>query len=143
MIQTRIKRDTYSEVFELLKHINRRELDKIPMEMLQTIKENKNDEYKPNINFENLNIVMSKEAKELYIWLYITYMAESQEEKDRVRKILYENDMKANSNLKLNDDVFKKKIENKSEIENNSLVEYKQHFIQKIINKIKMFFKRK
>lgn len=143
MIQTRIKRDTYSEVFELLKHINRRELDKIPMEMLQTIKENKNDEYKPNINFENLNNLMSKEAKELYIWLYITYMAESQEEKDRVRKILYENDMKANSNLKLNDDIFKKKTENKSEIENNSLVEYKQSFIQKIIKKIKMFFKRK
>lgn len=143
MIQTRIKRDTYSEVFELLKHINRRELDKIPMEMLQTIKENKNDEYKPNINFENLDNLMSKEAKELYIWLYITYMAESQEEKDRVRKILYENDMKANSNLKLNDDIFKKKTENKSEIENNSLVEYKQSFIQKIIKKIKMFFKRK
>ena len=143
MIQTRIKRDTYSEVFELLKHINRRELDKIPMEMLQTIKENKNDEYKPNINFENLDNLMSKEAKELYIWLYITYMAESQDEKDRVRKILYENDMKANSNLKLNDDIFKKKTENKSEIENNSLVEYKQSFIQKIIKKIKMFFKRK
>ena len=70
-------------------------------------------------------------------------MAESQEEKDRVRKILYENDMKANSNLKLNDDIFKKKTENKSEIENNSLVEYKQSFIQKIIKKIKMFFKRK
>lgn len=143
MVQTRIKKDTYSEIFELLKHINRRKLDKIPMDMLQTIKTNKNDEYKPNITFENINKSMSMEAKELYIWLYITYMAESQAEKDRVRKILYENEIKAKSNLQLNDDIFKKKIENNNEIENHSLVEYKQHFIQKIINKIKMFFKRK
>ena len=56
---TQETRNAYSEVFEFLKYIDRTELDRIPMEILQTIKENKNDEYNPKIDYDNINASLS------------------------------------------------------------------------------------
>ena len=153
-------KNSYSEIFELLKYIDRSDLNKIPMNLLETIKENRNEQYVPNIDINDISNSLSKEAMALYMWLYLTYMTDSQDEKDVINKFLYLNEIENQKKLKLNDDIFRKKADIKkiNEIEpsidiksfdniesnkkNNSLMVIKTNILTKIINKIKNFFNR-
>lgn len=153
-------KNSYSEIFELLKYIDRSDLNKIPMNLLETIKENRNEQYVPNIDINDISNSLSKEAMALYMWLYLTYMTDSQDEKDVINKFLYLNEIENQKRLKLNDDIFRKKADIKkiNEIEpsidiknfdniesnkkNNSLMVIKTNILTKIINKIKNFFNR-
>ena len=85
VIQTR---NSYSEVFELLKYTDRNDLNKIPMNLLKTIKENRNEQDIPKINFNDINNSLSKKARSLYMWLYLTYITDSREEKERINKAI-------------------------------------------------------
>lgn len=153
-------KNSYSEIFELLKYIDRSDLNKIPMKLLETIKENRNEQYVPNIDINDISNSLSKEAIALYMWLYLTYMTDSQDEKNVINKFLYLNEIENQKRLKLNDDIFRKKADIKkiNEIEpsidikkfdniesnkkNNSLMVIKTNILTKIINKIKNFFNR-
>lgn len=138
VIQTR---NSYSEVFELLKYTDRNDLNKIPMNLLKTIKENRNEQYIPKINFNDINNSLSKKARSLYMWLYLTYITDSREEKERINKILYYNEIEPNIGLKLNNNMFKKLSDNKETKENNQLVVYEQNIFKRLIDKIIYFLK--
>lgn len=127
-------KNAYSEIFELMKYIDKNDLNKIPMDILITIKENRNEEYIPKINFENINESLSKKARALYIWLYKTYIVEDKNEKVAINKILYDNEIKKNKDISYN-------IFNKNNEENQELVVYKENFIKKILSKIKEIFR--
>lgn len=127
-------KNAYSEIFELMKYIDKNDLNKIPMDILITIKENRNEEYTPKINFENINESLSKKARALYLWLYKTYIVEEKNEKVAINKILYDNEMKKNKDISYN-------IFNKNNKENQELVVYKENFIKKILSKIKEIFR--
>ncbi len=134
-------RNVYSEIFELLKHIDKNDLNRVPMDVLIVIKENRNVEYVPNIDFENINDSLSKRARAFYVWLYTTYMVQDKAEKDRIKKILYDNEMEKNKNISY--DIFNKNKEKKNNKKDKELVLYKKEsFIKKIINKIKEIFKK-
>lgn len=135
-------KNSYSEVFELLKYIDRKDLNKIPMNLLETIKENRNENYNPNIDINDVENSLSKKAMALYLWLYLTYLEENQEEKDRVYKVLNDNDEKVKEKIKINENIFKKKEYDNNIQEEIELVEYKQNILTKIMNMIKKFFKR-
>ena len=119
-------KNAYSEIFELMKYIDKNDLNKIPMYILITIKENRNEEYIPKINFENINESLSKKARASYIWLYKTYIVEDKNEKVAINKILYDNEIKKNKDISYN-------IFNKNNEENQELVVYKENFIKKIL----------
>ena len=119
-------KNAYSEIFELMKYIDKNDLNKIPMDILITIKENRNEEYIPKINFENINESLSKKARASYIWLYKTYIVEDKNEKVAINKILYDNEIKKNKDISYN-------IFNKNNEENQELVVYKENFIKKIL----------
>ena len=138
VIQTR---NSYSEVFELLKYTDRNDLNKIPMNLLKTIKENRNEQYIPKINFNDINNSLSKKARSLYMWLYLTYITDSREEQERINKILYYNEIEPNIGLKLNNNMFKKLSDNKETKENNQLVVYEQNIFKRLIDKIIYFLK--
>ena len=138
VIQTR---NSYSEVFELLKYTDRNDLNKIPMNLLKTIKENRNEQYIPKINFNDINNSLSKKARSLYMWLCLTYITDSREEKERINKILYYNEIEPNIGLKLNNNMFKKLSDNKETKENNQLVVYEQNIFKRLIDKIIYFLK--
>lgn len=134
-------RNVYSEIFELLKHIDKNDLNRVPMDVLTVIKENRNVEYVPNIDFKNINNSLSKRARAFYVWLYTTYMVQDKAEKDRIKKILYDNEMEKNKNISY--DIFNKNKEKKNNKKDKELVLYKKEsFIKKIINKIKEIFKK-
>lgn len=132
-------KNSYSEVFELLKHTDRKDLNKIPMNVLEKIKENRNKDYAPQVNYSEINL-LSKNARAVYIWLYLTYIADSQEEKNRIYSILYNNETKKTGNLKL----FDKPSNVEQSKENNQLIVVnKTGIFERIINKIKKFLKNR
>lgn len=138
-------KNAYSEVFELMKSVDRNDLDKIPMDILISIKENRNEEYVPKIDFENINQSLSKKALALYIGLYKKYIVQDKEEVQAINKILYENEVKKSKDAKY--DIFNKTnadeinvTEDKIE-QNKELVVYEESFIKRIINKLKSIFK--
>lgn len=141
-IQTK---NAYSEVFELMKSIDRNDLDKIPMDILIAIRDNRNEEYVPKIDFENINQSLSKKALALYIGLYRKYIVQDKEELQAINKILYENEMKKNKGNKYdvfnNTNASEKNITEDKKEPNNELVVYKDNIIQKVINKLKSIFR--
>ena len=138
-------RNAYSEVFELMKYIDRKDLSKIPMDILEAIKENKNEEYVPKIDLENVNKSLSKDARALYIGLYKEYIVQDEKELQAINKALYDNKMKRSNEIKydiFNKEKINKEIVEEKEIEKNkNLVVYKENFITRIINRIKLLFR--
>ncbi|MBR3003170.1 MAG: hypothetical protein IKF38_06445 [Clostridia bacterium] len=138
-------RNAYSEVFEVMKSIDRNDLDKIPMDILIAIRDNRNEEYVPKIDFENINQSLSKKALALYIGLYRKYIVQDKEELQAINRVLYENEIKKNKGIKY--DVFNNTNANEKNITedkkepNNELVVYKESIIQKVINILKSIFR--
>ena len=136
-------KNTYSEIFELMKYIDRNDLNKIPKQVLVAIKENRNESYVPKIDLENINNSLSKDTLALYIWLYKTYMVKNKQEVQEINKILYDNENKKSIDVTYN--IFNKKIIDKKEDDkkDKELIVYKKSFIKKLINKLKKIFNNK
>ena len=134
-------RNSYSEVFELLKQLKKQDVMKIPVWLLETIKENRNKEYSPKVNLDDIDNSLSRKAKALYIGLYLKYICDDQKEKDDINKILYDNEIEAKSKVQLND-MFKNRAKAEEKEQHVQLIEYKENIFMKIINKIKNFFSK-
>lgn len=136
----------YNEVLEILKYISKEDYNKIPQEKLNVFKTNASKDHKfkynPQKTLDEQNV--SKKAKAIIGLLFRDYWAiESQREKiirkqnyDRM-KIEKEKQEKYNQN-----DIFKEKQINKNtiNIENTSIIEYKESLFSKILQKIKKIF---
>lgn len=138
-------RNAYSEVFELMKYIDRKDLSKIPMDILEAIKENRNEEYVPKIDLENVNKSLSKDARALYIGLYKEYIVQDEKERQAINKAVYDNKMKRRNEIKyeiFNKEKVNEEMVKEKEIEQNkNLVVYKENFLTRIINRIKLLFR--
>ena len=138
-----ISRNVYSEVFELLGYMDKITVMKIPIEILNKIKKNKNDEYISKIdknNIFNRDNVLTETIK--YIaWLDVNFW-ESEEEKERLKKIhlkkLNEEEKVKNNQYKA-DDLFKKiyvkALNNNLKID--AMIEYKENIFKKFFRFIK------
>ena len=146
-------KEAYAEVFEVLKYMDRNIVMKIPLDIIELFSQNKNDNYKSKIDYNDIfnknNI--SKKALNILAWLNINYFS-SIEEKQNLIKIYRENDYKEEQKKKEiynSENIFKYKeniVKNSKKntiTEETSIVEYKEkNFLQKIFDKIKYLFKK-
>ena len=133
---------SYVEVLEILKHIPQEQYNKIPKEKILFYEQNKNREYKFIYNEKMPNL--SRKANAVLVNLYKEYIADSNE-KNKIENILELNDKKQEIEKQKkfnNTDLFKNKNNNNEPIKNVSLIEYKDKWYMKLINKIKSFFRK-
>ena len=140
----------YSEVYSFMNALGNKYIEKVPEKIYETIDKNRDKSYTP-IYKKNQTITkdsLSKEALALIAALNLQYWCTSTEEKKKLQQIYIDNTKVENEKYSY-ENLFKNTKaygdEQKSEkVENNqSLVEYKESPIRKLINKIKNFFKRK
>ena len=151
MITVKTK-EAYSEVLEILKYIPKIYTEKIPIEVLQVFEQEKSKEYMPQINEKVLPSKdnLKNETLEIIAMLNYNYWCENEEQKNKLYKMYSENEKIKEEELKEKYDINKKFEERKKEIQrkefetanSTELIEYRESYFKKIINKIKDFFKK-
>lgn len=135
------------EVDEVLKYLKVDELKKIPEEIRQMIKANKDKDYiwKYDETKKLKNQNLSRDTFAFLSYLNMEYLL-NEEQKKLMNQIHMENERKEEeikSEKYKTDDLFKKNT-NKIETQNRQveleMLEYKENFLKRIINKIKKFF---
>ena len=144
------RRNAYKEVYIVLQDLNEEEYNKIPPEIIETIKENSNEEYEFVLNdeLELKEQLLLPETKAILFNLFRDYLA-TPVQKEKILKMQSEERKKVEENKKqnyTNVDIFKtNKHEDIEEETNNKqlqLVQIKEEgFFRKLINKIKVFLK--
>lgn len=142
----------YSEVDKILSFMEIRDVEKVPKKMREMFKNEKLQDYEPNID-KNIPLEEQQlERKTLAIlaMLNLNYWCENEEEKEELIRAYSNNDKKRNEELreKYNpDNIFKNKNKER-EVEQiteeiTAIAEYKkENFIKKLLNKIKRLFTR-
>lgn len=138
----------YAEVFEILGCMDKQEVMKIPVNILEYIREERNKNYKTRINKYDLfnpdNI--DNRTVNFLAWLMIDYMA-NVEQKTELIKVSKENSRRKEleKKQKYNENIFNIKRENIQEIEEKKVKEQTSIAIvekETIFRKIQKFLKR-
>ena len=143
------RKNAYAEVYTILQELNEEEYNKIPPEVIKTIEANRNEEYEYELDDE-LDLKdqpMLPETKAILFNLFRDYLS-TPEQKAKI--IRMQNEARQKNELKkqqmYNTDVFVNKPKENQSSNNNEtmqIVEYKENFFKKILNKIKSFFIKK
>ena len=142
--------EAISETLDILNHTEIEYVKKIPNDFLEFLKENASKEYvtKLDHSLPMYEMNLKEETKNLLGTIYRNWWC-SKEEKEKYEKIIKENYIKEQEELKNNckaKEMFKKRTENiNNKITNNvvTIANKNESFFRKIINKIKTFFKRR
>ena len=142
----------YAEVDKILSFMEVKYVEKIPKKMREMFKNEKLQDYEPNID---KNIPLEEQQLErktfaILAMLNLNYWCENQEEKQELLRAYSDNDKKHREELeeKYNSDIFLKNKNKEQDVEKEkdkivSVVEYKEkNFIKKLLDKIKMLFRR-
>lgn len=140
------------EVDEILEYLSEEDLLKIPEEVRNVIKENKDEEYfwKYDETKTLEEQKLSRDTIAILAYINMEYLL-NDEQKQLMQQIHELNEKKSEKAKKEKydvDNLFKKNQIQKEEInaseqkQETSLVEYKENFITKMINKIKSFFSK-
>ena len=142
----------YKEVFEILKYIPKADYNKIPSEKIKLYKtmqdKSYNFKYDPSKTLDEQNV--SKRAKAIIGLLFRDYWATDEQRKKILAKQKYEIQKIEKEKVQnyQYEDLFKKnrteiqQTDVKDNVENISLVEYKESVFTKILNIIKKFIKQ-
>lgn len=138
-------RQAYAEIYNFIELLDEYNRNKVPEKLREYFRKEKDDTYtkviNPNIPIKEQNL--KEETLALIAILNLQYWCEDEEEKQRLRKIYSNNEIKHQQELREmynSEDIFR--INNK-EVElcnpNNelSIVEYKESLFKRIIGKIK------
>lgn len=122
-----------SETLEVLKYMEDTLLNKIPLEVIKKLKEQRDSSYTEKFTqLEEVDLnQLSDKAKDVLAVLYRDYIAD-EDEKIEFDRMIHENEIKANTQ----DYTIKKFEENKNLINENLPVVVKKSFLQKIFEKI-------
>lgn len=153
-------KEMYSEVYGILKALGNKYIDKLPKTVLKVIteckEENYNTEYSMSIPLKEQDI--NRKSLAMIALFHYNYWCETEEERKKIKNMLETNEEKHQKEMQekySNDKIFNKattKIEEETisekvdrfvEVSNQStanIVEYKQSFFNKIIDKIKQWF---
>jgi len=134
-----------TEVLEILKHISKADYNKIPSEIVEALEEDKDSQYNfsydVNKTLDEQNV--SKQAKTIIGIFFRDYWATPEQRKYiiNIQNIKRQEIDDEKRKLYNPDKIFEKKYNSQ---ENNSLIEVKKekNFIQKLIAKLKLLFKR-
>ena len=143
------------EVDEILNYLSEEELMKIPEDIRQVIKENKDKEYTWNYNEEKLlkEQNVCRDTIAILSYLNMEYLLNEQQKElmNEIHRVNEQEKMQkeySTDNQYDYEDLFKKKekteeieeIDSKKEV---ALIEIKKEtFFRKLINKLKLFFKK-
>ena len=138
----------YAEVDAILELFEDEYVNRIPAQVREFFKKEKNKEYILNIR-SDIGLDGQKikaETISLLTLLQINYLCDSEEERKEILKELQENDRlkEEESREKYNpDNIFKNRNNKLEKEENVAMVEYKEpSFIRRILDRIKILFKR-
>ncbi len=136
----------YSEVLEILKHVDKKDINKIPVDMLNMFKKNASNEnkfnYDPNKTLQEQNV--SEVTRIIIAILFRDYWA-TLEQKEKIISVQNTKRKKNNEEKYSNNDIFKNKVQEENNVvKDSAIVEYKEkNIFSKLIYKIKCVFKRK
>ena len=142
------RKNAYTEVYTILQDLNEEEYNKIPPEVVEAIKANRNEEYEYELDaeLELKDQPMLAETKAILFNMFRDYLA-TPEQKAKI--IRMQNEARQKNELKkqqmYNIDVFanrQKEDKVQTNIEKTQIVEYKENIFKRILNKIKRFFSR-
>lgn len=143
------RENAYTEVYTILQELNEEEYKKIPPEVVEAIKENRNKEYEYELDdeLELKEQPMLPETKAILFNIFRDYLA-TPEQKAKI--IRMQNEARQKNELKkqqmYNTNVFVNKLNENQTVNNNEtmqIVKYKESIFKKILNKIKSFFIKK
>lgn len=139
--------NAYTEVYGILEQLSEEDFNKIPPQVVETIRENQNSEYDFELD-EELELKDQKllpETKAILFNLFRDYLSEPWQ-KEKIIKMQaeerYKNELEKHKKYE-NFNVFQNNIakcEKEREPEHTELVKYKETIFKRIINKIKSFF---
>lgn len=139
------------EVLDILEHMNANDLERVSNKFINFLKENASRNYIPNLDYsKKLNdMELKQETRGLLALMYEKYWC-PEEAKEDLQKKFCENEKKYQEELrgKYNpDNLFKKtkgikENEVQEQLNMVSMIEYKEPLIERIINKIKDFFRK-
>ena len=142
------RKNAYTEVYTILQELNEEEYNKIPPEVVEAIKVNRNEEYEYELDdeLELKEQPMLPETKAILFNLFRDYLA-TPEQKAKI--IRMQNEERQKNELKkqqrYNTDVFANRQEKDISQEKNEeiqIVKYKENLFKRILDKIKRFFIR-
>ncbi len=148
MIQTKYA-NAYTEVYEILSCLNEEEYSKIPEELIEVFEENRNLDYDYEINEEQdlMKQPMLRETKAILLNIFRDYLA-TPEQSQKIKMWLQSDReyLEKQKQEKYNTNIFENKVKKNEDSVNNSNTSLpatikKQSIFQRIINKIKKFFK--
>lgn len=133
----------YSEVYNLINALGDSYVNKIPTSIYNTLKTKRDTNYNPK--YEKDQVITDKdisyEGLALISAINLQYLCDNSLEKDELKKIYINNTELENEKFSYNN-LFKHSNKNQNVV-SVALVEYKQGFFTKIINKIKNLVKRR
>ena len=144
-----------TESLDILEHMDRAYIDKIPRKFMEFLENNKSTSYISNLDHsKKLNEMSLKEkTKDLLAILYLKYWCTEQEKSDfsnllRENEIKYQDELKEKYNV---DKIFKNTNPSNKTIKHNiyedenvnnvAMIEFKESFFKKFINKIRWILK--
>lgn len=145
-----IENVSYAEVDEILNYIDEEYVKRIPENVRNFFKEERDKDYKLEIDINKPLEEQNLKRKTMIILeiLNMNYWCDNEEEKEEIIESLNKNEETYQKEIKEKyklENIFKnRQKDNITDINaNTQLIEYKkQSFIKKILNKIKNFFRR-
>ena len=140
------RNNAYTEVYTILQHLNEEEYNKIPPEIVDAIRLNRNVEYEYTLN-NKLDLEkqeMLPETKAILFNLFRDYLA-TPEQKNKI--IQMQNEERQKNELRKQQLYSSNVFENRQKenvynpnIETKQIVKYKENIFKRILDKIKKFF---
>ena len=142
------KRISYTQVLEVLNNMEKENVDKIPIKLIEFFENNSDKEYnfklKPGISLRNQNL--TEYALALLAMLNINYWCKDESEKKALIDKYSENERKYQEELRIKynpDNLFKKNNEVKiKEKINNDNLPIRLTWYEKMISKLKSIFRK-
>lgn len=133
MLSTKFDKKALAEVYEVLIMLDKKDLTKIPKRLVETIKLNKDNEYK--VDFQDIEDgKILPDTIKILSTLYTYYLA-SEEEKNVIFKLI---NSKKEQHKEVDYPIFKNRIVDIKE--QNMMIVKKDNLLKKILYKIKKFF---
>lgn len=135
---------SFSEVYDIVMHLEKKLYNKIPNSFIQMLKENKDENYKINIDYsKNINEQsLLRDTRIILSLIYRDYICSEEKrqeliEKDQIEIKEYEDKLKEKYDV---NNIFENRQKEKVQ-EQTQMIEYKENIFKKIINRIIRYFK--
>lgn len=151
MVKSNNRKNAYQEAYTILQELDEEEYSKIPPEVIQALKENRNEEYYYEVD-EDTELKyqpMLPETRAIIFNIFRNYLA-TPEQKEKIKRMIAEERAKSEIKKKKQyntENIFKTKTQPQTQVtpvkETEALVEVKKEGVfKRFIEKIKSWFKK-